>query len=89
MDFREFLRVELDEFRFVFDVHEDAALAVGHGKFGFAAESERARDSAVRGVDRSGVLAAAVESEDTLGKAVVDDSVRIGIGLLGAEGLAI
>lgn len=85
MGFRDFLRVELDEFGFVFDVHEDTALAIGNGEFGFAAESEGAGDSAVRGVDRGGVLAASVESEDTLGDVVVDDGVRIGVGLYGAE----
>jgi len=85
MGFGEFPRVELDEFGFVFDVDENAALAVSNGEFGFAAESEGARDCAVGGVDGSGVLAAAVKSENSFGDAVVDNGVRIGVGLYSAE----
>src|SRR5690348_6410006 len=87
MCFCEFLRVKLDELRFVLDVHEDAAFTVGHGELWLAAQSERARHRAVRGVNRGCVLAPAVHGEDALGNLVVDDGVGVGIGLYRAESL--
>ena len=85
MRFGEFLRVELNELVCVFDVDEDAALAIGLGELGFAAESESSGDCAVGTIDRGGVLAAAVEGEDALGDGVVDDGIGIGVSFYGAE----
>src|SRR6266852_598569 len=87
MRFGNLLRVDLDELGGVLVVHEDAAFAIGDGEFRFAAESERAGDGAVGGVDGSGVLAAAIEGEDALADGVVDDGVGIGIRFNCADGL--
>jgi len=45
--FGDFLRVELDQLVCIFDVDEDAALAIGLGKFGFTAERKGASYGAV------------------------------------------
>src|SRR6266850_698026 len=87
MCFGDFLRVDLDELGGVLVVHEDAAIAIRDGEFRFAAESERAGDGAIGGVDGSGVLAAAIEGEDALTDGVVDNSVGIGVRLSCADGL--
>src|SRR5882762_3544599 len=68
-------------------VHVDSALAVSDGKFGLTTKRYGARDRAVGSSDGGGVLAAAVEGEDTLADRVVDDSVRIGVGLDRADRL--
>src|SRR5882724_1276364 len=87
MRFSNLLRVDLDELGGVLVVHEDAAIAIGDGEFRFAAEGERAGNSAIGGADRSGVLAAAIEGEDAFAYGVVDDGVGIGIRFNCADGL--
>src|SRR5882724_5478022 len=87
MHFSDLLRVDLDELGSVLVVYEDAALAVRNGEFRFAAESERAGDGAIGGVDRRGVLAAAIEGEYALADGVVDDGVGIVVRFDCADGL--
>src|SRR5882672_2243814 len=79
MHFSDLLRVDLNELGSILVVYEDAAPAVSDGEFRFAAESERAGDGAIGGVDRRGVLAAAIEGEDAFADGVVDDGVGIGV----------
>src|SRR6266850_1132681 len=87
MRFSNLLRVDLDELGGVFVVHEDAAIAIGDGEFRFAAEGECAGDGAIGGVDGSGVLSAAIESEHTFADGIVDDGVGIGVRSNCADGL--
>src|ERR1700682_1337011 len=87
MRFRDLLRVDLDELGSILVVHEDAALAVGDGEFRFAAESERAGDGAIGRIDGGGVLAPAIEGENALTDGIVDDGIRIDVGLNRADGL--
>src|SRR5712671_3570761 len=67
-------------------VHIDRALAVSDGKFGLATQIYRAGHGAIRGVNRRGILAAAVEGEDALGDGIVNDGVGIRICFNGADG---
>src|SRR6266481_9591905 len=87
MEFLEGLRIEMMERGGILVVHVDGALAVSDGKFGLATQINRAGYGAIRGVDRGGVFAAAVEGEDALGDGIVNDSVGIRICFDGAEGL--
>ena len=73
------------EFRGIFVVDEDAALAIGDGVFGLAAERNRSDHGAVRAVNDSCVFAASIEAKDALRGRVVDDGVGIGVGLCGAD----
>src|SRR5467141_877671 len=83
----EVMRIEMMELGGVLVVHIDRALAVSDGEFGPAAQSYRADNRAIRGVDRGGVFAAAVEGEDALADGIVDDGVGIRVCFDGAEGL--
>src|SRR5579863_10552882 len=74
------------EVRGVFIVDPDAALAVDDREFRLAAERNRANNGTVGGVNGGGVLAATVECKDALAGGVVNDGVRIGVGLRGADG---
>src|ERR1700674_5507657 len=67
-------------------VHIDCALAVSDGEFGLATQIYRAGHGAIRGVNRRGILAAAVEGEDALGDGIVNDSVGIRICFDRADG---
>src|SRR5882762_10933522 len=67
-------------------VHIDGALAVSDGNFWLATQIYRADNGAIRGVNRRGILAAAVEGEDALGDGIVNDSVGIRICFNGADG---
>ncbi len=87
VEFLEGLRIEMMELGGVLVVHIDRALAVSDGEFGPAAQSYRADNRAIRGVDRGGVFAAAVEGEDALADGIVDDGVGIRVCFDGAEGL--
>src|SRR5208283_1410853 len=71
------LRVNLDKFRSVFNIHEDFSCAIRGGKFGAARKLQRAGNGAIGGVDGGGVFAAAVQSEDALGHAIVNDGIWI------------
>src|SRR5436305_8855624 len=82
---RQIVGVKLHEFGFVFDIYKYRSLAVGHGKFGFAPERQGSGDRTACGVDRGGVLAAAIHSEDTLCCRVVNNGVRIRPGFYGAN----
>src|SRR5216684_3450289 len=74
--FLEGLSVDGDQLRLVFDIYVDAAFSISGGKFGLAAERQAARHGAGCRVDRSCVVAAAVEGEDALGDRIVCDGVR-------------
>src|SRR6267154_2831048 len=86
MEFLEGLRIEMMERGGILVVHVDGALAVSDGKFGLATQINRAGYGAIRGVDRGGVFAAAVEGEDALGDGIVNDGVGIRICFNGADG---
>src|SRR5260221_8672060 len=73
------------EFGGVFVVDVDGAFAVGDSEFGLAAESNCARDGAVRGVDNGGIFAAAVKGEDVLRGGVVDYGIGVGVSLHGDQ----
>src|SRR5260370_37094895 len=87
MEFLEGLRIEMMERGGILVIHVDGALAVSDGKFGLATQINRAGYGAIRGADRGGVFAAAVEGEDALGDGIVNDGVGIRICFDGAEGL--
>src|SRR5260370_5302880 len=86
MEFLEVLRIEMMERGGILVVHIDRALAVSDGKFGLATQINRAGHGAIRGVNRRGILAAAVEGEDALGDGIVNDGVGIRICFNGADG---
>src|SRR5437879_12760557 len=69
----------------IFVVHIDRALAVADGEFRFSTQIYRASHRAIRGADCGGVLAAAVEGEDTFADGIVIDGVGIRVCLDGAE----
>src|SRR5690348_7744877 len=71
----------------VFIVDEDAALAVHRGEFRLAAQGNGSRHRSIRRVDRSGVFSASVKREHSLADWLVDNRVRIRIGLDRADGL--
>src|ERR1700730_15952217 len=87
MRFRDLLRVDLDELGSILVVHEDVAFAVGDGEFGFAAKSERASHGAIGRIDGCGVLAPTIEGENALADGIVDDGIRIDVGLNRTDGL--
>ena len=87
VEFLEVLRIEMMERGGILVVHIDRALAVSDGKFGLATQINRAGHGAIRGVNRRGILAAAVEGEDALGDGIVNDGVGIRICFNGADGL--
>src|SRR5205823_8610978 len=56
---------------------EDFAFLVADREFGFAVEFDRARDSALLGVDCGGIVAAAIESKHALAGAIIKNGVGI------------
>ncbi len=86
VEFLEALRVNVIQVGSILVVDIDAALAVSSGEFGLAIERDRASYRAISGVDGGGVLAAAVEGEDTLGDGFIEDGIGIGVGLDRADG---
>src|SRR5579863_1271876 len=89
----EILRVDMIQLRRVLIIHVDTAFAVGRGEFWLATHIDRPQNSAVGGVDGRGVLAtrripaATVEGEDSLGNRLVENGVRVDVGLNVANGL--
>src|ERR1700690_3722237 len=81
------LRIEFHQLGFVFDVYEDASLAVRDCEFRLASQRKRARDGTAGGVDGGGILARTIHGEDALGGGIVTDSVGVCSYLDGAEGL--
>src|SRR5713101_7206403 len=75
VEFLEALRIEMMERGGILVVHIDRALAVSDGKFGLATQIYRAGHDAIRGVNRRGILAAAVEGEDALGDRIENHRV--------------
>src|SRR5581483_8200632 len=65
------------KFAFVFDVHEHGAFGIAGSEFGFAVEFDGGKNFAFIGVDHAGILAAAVEGEDSFGGGIIEDSIGI------------
>jgi len=64
MKHRHFLGVDLEQFRFVLNIHINVTLVVANRKFGLAADRNRAKKLAVGSVEHSAVSAAAIENKN-------------------------
>src|ERR1700722_14291436 len=73
----EFLRIKFHQLGFVFDVYEDASLAVGYREFRLAAQCQRADYGPAGSIDSGDILTPVVHGEYPLSAGVIDDSVRI------------
>src|SRR6266849_4459246 len=87
VEFLEALRIEMMELGGILVVDIESALAVSDGEFGFAIQGDSADYGAIRGVDRGGVFAAAVEGEDALADEIIKDGIGVSVGLDRANGL--
>src|SRR5437879_10345719 len=61
----------------MFDFAEAFAVLVAEREFGFTVEFDRARDSALLGVDCGDIMAAAIEGEHALAGAIIKNGVGI------------
>ena len=77
----------MNQFRCIFVVHENAALAVHRSKFRLPAQRQSTRNGTVRSVDGGRVFPAPIESEHALADRVIHDGVRVRVRLDGADGL--
>src|SRR5579864_98211 len=75
--YRSFLGVDAGQLALVFNVDKDTALAVSHAKFRFAVERNIAYYLVVRGIDYRGILAAAIEGKDALGRWIIKNGVWV------------
>ena len=72
------MRVDADDFIFVFDVVEDGALAVGDGELGLAGQRDGGDDRVRFGRNDGDVVGAAIERPDGLSDRLEQDVVRTG-----------
>jgi len=71
-----FLRIKLEELRFVFNVDPDMACAIGCCGFRLATQRDRASHFSRLRVHSRSIVAAGVEHEDVLRRGIVEETIR-------------
>src|ERR1700719_185336 len=79
--------VDCHHFVFVLDIDVDGALAVGDGELGPAIQVDGSHGIATLGVDYGRVVWVAIHGKDALRRRIVDDAIRILVGLRLTESL--